>query len=286
MAATAHHGSRGKPRIEREAKLAWVPLDLMRVAPMAQRDFVPAWAAKIAANMDLEKLGYPYANHRDGYWYVVDGQHRIEAYKIWDEGWQGQSIQCFTYEGLSEKEEADKFLALNDRLTVSTFEKFKVGLAAGRTEEMAIAAIVTHLGTMPGLEGMNISKQRRDMSISAVGTLRKVFRAGGPKVLRRTLFVIGKAYGQAGLEAPVIEGVGLVVQRYGEVLDDDRMITALSYAAGGVSGLLNQAEVLRKATGNRKAHCVAAAAVDIIRKRRGGARIQSWWRQENGHAAE
>lgn len=276
MATTAAH--KGKPRIEREARLAWVPIGLMRVSRLAQRDLNQSRVNKIAANMDLEKLGYPYVNHRGGLWWIIDGQHRIEAYKVWDEDWESQQIQCFTYEGLDEKQEADMFLDLNDQLTVSTFEKFKVGLKAEHTEEMAIAAIVSHLG-------MKISKQRSDLSVSAVGTLRKVFRSGGPKVLRRTLQILRDAYGQAGLEAYVIEGVGLMVQRFGDTLDDERIVRSLQATAAGVSGLLNSAEVLRKTTGSNKGHCVAAAAVDIVRKntRRGEKRIPRWWRSENGY---
>lgn len=280
--ATAPH--KGKPRIEREAKLTWVPLSLMRVSPEAQRDLNQSRVNHIAANMDLEKLGYPYVSHRDGLYWIMDGQHRVEALKQWDDGWEQQRLECWSYEGLSEKEEADKFLDLNDQLAVSTFDKFKVGLNAGRQEETAIAAIVSHLGTLEGLEGMNISKQRSQLSISAVGTLRKVYRMGGPKGLRRTLFILGHAYGQAGLEAYVMQGMGLVVHRYGDMLEDQQIISALTAAAGGVNGLLNQAEVLRKTTGSHKAHCVAAAAVDIIRRRRGGTRIKKWWHTENGEA--
>lgn len=274
MATQAH---KGKPRVEREAKLAWVPFNLMRVSPLAQRDINQGWVNEIAAGMDLEELGYPHVNHRDGYWYIIDGQHRVEAYKLWDEDWQSQQIQCFTYEGLTEKQEADKFLKLNKRLNVSPFETFKVGLQAGHAEELAIAAIVSHLD-------MNISKQRSGLSISAVGTLRRVFRRGGPKTLRRALFVIRDAYGQAGLEAPVIEGISLVVQRYSEdILGDDMIIKALTFAAAGVSGLLNTAEVTHRSTGQPKSHCLAAAVVELVRKRQGGRRVQSWWRQENGH---
>lgn len=277
MTAPAH---KGKPRVEREARLAWVPLSLMRVSQQAQRDYNPSWAAKIAADMELEQLGYPYVSHRDGYWWIIDGQHRFEAYKIWDEDWESQQIQCFTYEGLDEQQEAEMFLKLNNKLSVSTFEKFKVGLRAGRPEEVAIDSIVRHAG-------LKIGKKRAGLTISAVGTLRKVFNhLGGTGTLTRTLCIIRDAYGQEGLEAPVIEGIALVVHRYGDMLDDERIIGALKFAAAGVSGLLNTAEVTHRSTGHSKAACVAAAAVDLIRARRGGKRIPKWWRtSENGAAS-
>ena len=51
---------------------------------------------------------------------------------------------------------------------------------------------------------------------------------------------------------------------------------------GGVHGLLGKAENLRRATGNQKGHCVAAAAVEIVNAGRGGKKLPSWWREDNG----
>jgi hypothetical protein len=47
---------------------------------------------------------------------------------------------------------------------------------------------------------------------------------------------------------------------------------------GGVNGLLGNAEKVRRETGNQKAHCVAAAAVDIINRGKGSKRLPSWWK--------
>jgi hypothetical protein len=52
----------------------------------------------------------------------------------------------------------------------------------------------------------------------------------------------------------------------------------LSSAHGGVKGLLNAAENLRNMTGNPKAHCVAAAAVNIVNRGRGGKKLPDWWK--------
>lgn len=38
--------------------------------------------------------------------------------------------------------------------------------------------------------------------------------------------------------------------------------------------------VRRKQTGNAKGHCVAAAAVDINNRGRGGKKLPSWWRED------
>jgi len=57
-------------------------------------------------------------------------------------------------------------------------------------------------------------------------------------------------------------------------------VAKLSKANGGVNGLLNKAEVLRRSTGNQKGQCVAAAAVEVINKGRGGKKLPSWWKAD------
>jgi hypothetical protein len=262
----------GEGRVEREARLRWVPIPLMRVSPLAQRELNQARVDKLAADFDLEQLGTPTVNERDNHFYVIDGQHRIEALR--QMGWGDQQIQCWTYKGLTETEEAEKFLKLNDVLSVNAFSKFKVGVQAGRTEESDIDRIVR-------AQSLRISRDKGDGAISAVGTLRRVYRRGGPAVLARALRIVRDAYGDAGLEASVIDGIAMLCHRYNGELDDVRAVTRLAEAHGSVNGLLNNAEVLRRQTGNPKAHCVAAAAVELINRGRGGKKLPSWWKAED-----
>jgi hypothetical protein len=133
-------------RIERKARLRWVPLTQMRVNPLAQRDLNQARVSKLAAVFDPEKMETPTVNHRGDWYYLIDGQHRIAAMKQWLSSWQDQQVQCWTYEGLSEVEEAEKFLALNDALPVRAFAKFKVSVQAGRDTEADVDRIVRALG--------------------------------------------------------------------------------------------------------------------------------------------
>jgi len=264
-------------RIERAARLAWVPLGLMRVPTMAQRELKPGRVDHIAANMDLEQLGTPTVNKRGGLFYVIDGQHRIEAYKQWlGEGWENQQLHCWTYDGLSEEEEAETFLKLNDTLTVQAFDKFRIGLNAGRAEETEIAAAVTKAG-------LTISQSRAEGTIGAVGTLRRVYRRDGHVVLGRALGIIRDAYGTPGLESAVIDGIGLLCGRYNGELDTEKAVTRLASVAGGLAGLMNRAYFAKNQTAAPLNQCVAAAAVELINRGRGGKKLQAWWK--DGEAA-
>lgn len=261
-------------RVERKARLRWVPIAKMRVSPLCQRDLRQARVDAIDANMDLEQLGNPTVSDRDGCFYVIDGQHRVEAYKQWiGEDWVNQSMQCWVHSDLTECDEAEMFLKLNDVLTVTGFDKFRVGVQAGRDVECDIDRIVR-------AQGLVVSRDKVPGAICAVGTLRRVYSRAGASVLARTLGLIRDTYGDAGMEAAVIDGIALVCQRYESALDIPTAVQRLANANGGVNGLLNKAEVLRRQTGNYKGHCVAAAAVDIINAGRGGKKLPSWWRED------
>lgn len=252
----------------RDARLRWVPIADMKVAPLAQRELNMARVDRIAAGFDPEQVGNPTINMRDGSFYIIDGQHRVEAMKLM--GWDDQQIQCWTYEGLSEAEEAERFLKLNDTLTVDSFAKFRVAVTAGREVECDIERIVR-------ANGLCVSRDSLPGAIRAVGTLRRVYTRSSPKNLARTLRVIRDSFGDSGFEAPVIDGIGLLCHRYNGQLDDTVAVQRLGAAHGGVNGLLGAAEKIRRQTGNQKSHCVAAAAVDIINRGRGGKKLPTWW---------
>lgn len=264
-----HNTSR---RAERDARLVWVPIVLMRVPTMAQRELKQGRVDHIAANMDLEQIGTPTVNKRGGLFYIIDGQHRVEAYKQWiGDGWENQQLHCWTYENLTEEEEAERFLKLNDTLTVQAFDKFRIGFNASRPEEVEISALVMKAG-------LTISQSRAEGAVGAVGTLRRIYRREGGAVLFRTLGIVRDAYGSPGLEAPILDGIGLLCGRYNGELDTTKAVTRLSSAAGGVAGLMNRAYFLKNQNGAPLNQCVAAAAVDLINRGKGGKKLSSWWR--------
>lgn len=259
-------------KIEAPGTIKRVPLGKMHSSPRTQREIKWHRVDHLVASMDLDQIGLPVLSERGGEFYIIDGQHRVEALKKWlGDGWEKQQIECRVYTGLSEAQEAEKFDRLNDVLAVSAFDKFRVRVVAGRTVETSIQSLVES-------EGLCISKEGVPGAIRAVGTLRRIYNRSDGATLSKALRIIRDAYGDAGFEARVIDGIGHLCQRYNGVLEEKAAIDRLSKAHGGVKGLLGKAEVLHKQTGNAKAHCVAAAAVDIINSRRGGKKLPSWWK--------
>lgn len=267
----ATENTKARQRIERVAHLKWVPINLMKVPPMVQRPLNQSRVDHLANEFDPEQLGIPTVNKRAGFFWLLDGQHRVEMLR--QVGWGDQQIQCWVYEDLTEQEEAETFLKLNDTLAVSGFARFRSAITAGREVEVNINKIVK-------AAGLRISTDSGDGAIHAVVTLKRIYERSDGETLAKTLELVRDAYGDAGLEAAVLNGLAMMVQRYQNELDVAMAVTRLGRAHGGVSGLLGKAEVLRRQTGNQLAICVAAAAVDIINAGRGGSKMRSWWTEE------
>lgn len=265
--------SNGDARLERTARLRWVPLGKTQVPLMAQRERVNRSRVDyLVANFDEEQIGFPTVNERAGVFYILDGMHRIEALKeFFGDGWESQQIQCQTYVDLTDEEMADRFDRLNDVLPVHALDRFRTRVNAGREVEGEITRILV-------ANGAKISRSQIEGGISAVGTVVRVYLRAGGEVLGRTVRLILNTYGDAGLEAAVIDGFGFLIQRYGIDLDDTHASMRLAAATGGVSALLNKASVLRKQTGVSRGQCVAAAAVEIINAGKGGKKLPSWWK--------
>lgn len=252
-------------RVTREARLQWVPIAQMKVSPLAQRQLNQARVDRILADLDLERIGTPTVSHRGDAYYIIDGQHRIEALKSYGLG--DSTIQCWMHIDMTEEQEAEAFLKLNDVLAVGSFEKFRVAVKAGRETECEINRVVL----------ANHLKISRDHDgISAVGTLRRVYVRSDSKTLGRTLRLIRDSFGESGFEASVIDGLGLVCQRYNGEVADTEFIEKLKAMHGGVSGLIGKAAIEKQRTGCPSAHAVASAAVSVINAGR-RKKLANWW---------
>jgi len=152
------------PKIERVARLRWVPLNRMVVSDHAQRDLKQYRVDHLVAHFDAEQVGTPVVNERGGKFFIIDGQHRVAALaEVYDADHQ---VQCWAYVGLTEAQEAEKFLQLNDNLAVAALDKYRVAVEAGRDAESDIDRIVRACGLV-------VSKREVEGGIGAVGTCRR-----------------------------------------------------------------------------------------------------------------
>jgi hypothetical protein len=259
------------------SKIRPVPIGQMRIPPalVTQREFRKAHGDRIAAELDLNKLGYPIINHRDGNYWVLDGQHRVYALKQFGFGEQ-DTVDCEVYEGLSDAEMADIFLGRDARKPIPLYDKFHVACTALRRRELDIQRAVES-------NGQKISRNKED-GISAVGALGSVYDRCGDVVLGQVVRTINLGFSGDALafDRAVIEGLGLVFNRYNGKTNEKQLGGRLSELRHGARELLRKAEAIRERTGNQKKQCVAAAVVDIYNKGlapRDTHRLPSWWKE-------
>jgi len=267
-----------KPLSRRPSKFYRVKLGLMRTPPalVTQRQFRKAHGDRIAAELDLDKLGIPVLNHRDNIFWIVDGQHRIYALKQF--GFAAtDEFDCEVFEGLSDEEAAKMFLGRDARRAICSFDKFHIACTAGQTRELAIRRAVES-------NGLAISRDKHDNRIGAVTALGRVYDRAGDVVLGQVVRTLKNAYGgdAHAFEGTVIEGLGHVFNRYNGRTNEKELATRLGAVPQGVQGVLRRAEGQRQNTGNAKAQCTAAAIVDIYNKGckpRSPERLPSWWKE-------
>lgn len=260
----------------RPSKIRPVPINKMRVPTelVAQRKFRQAHGDKLAADLDLNKLGYPIINYRDGHYWVLDGQHRIYALK--QNGFENDVLDCEVYENLSDAEMAEIFLGRDDRKAIQPFDKFHVACTAGRRRESDIRRMVES-------NGLKISQAVGDNTIRAVSALGRVYDRSGDVVLGQVLRTLKNSFAgdSSAFDGQLIVGVGLVFDRYNGKTNERDLAARLAAVQGGTKGLLRRAESLRERTGNDKAQCIAATVVDVYNKGTAGRskeRLADWWK--------
>lgn len=253
----------------RQCHLQWVKADVLNVNPVAQREFIPSWGQWLLDNFDIDKMQMPHVNRRkDGSLFIMEGQHTVWAYRQWVG--EGQQIQVWLYEGLSEPEEAEQFISLNHKKGIQALPQFRASVTAGRKTECDIDRIVR-------ANGCSVSKSKGDDCISAVTTLVTIYERFGGPVLGRTIRVIRASFVDGGYERPVLLGIAQVLARYAGEIDEDHLVKKLSGIRNGWKGLVQRTANLKAAHGVSQTEAAAAAVVEFYNAGRGGVKLMTWW---------
>ena len=261
---------------QRTSKVRPVSVAQMRVPPalVTQRPFNKSQAEAYAADFDLDKFGIPIVNHRDAIYWILDGQHRIAAWKMFIAPGDPGQLDCEVYENLTDAEMADIFLGRDCRRAIAPFVKFHIACTAERKRETDIRRVVES-------NHLKIGREHEEGCISAVGALGKVYDNCGPVVLGQGLRTIrdGFASDAVAFDGRVIEALGLLFNRYNGRTNEKDLAAALAKTPQGVLGVLRRAETQRDRTGNSKVQCVVATIVEIHNKHvPRNRRLPSWWK--------
>lgn len=266
-------GATGK-RIEVTSQLRWVRLDQMKVNPQAQRSLNQAWADQLTKDFDPDRMGFIHVSLRDGWYYVIDGQHRRMA-AVQYLG-SDQCVQCHVYEHLTVEEEAQLFLDLNRQKAQDAMSKFKVALTAGLAVETDVDRIARALG-------LKIGSSAQLEEISCVSALLAAYKKRGPGPLSFALRVLRDAYGYEGFKREPINGLTLIIDRYGNRVDEEQLVKRLKVKT--LVELHRRGKALRESTGGAAEQCYACAFVEFYNSGGRGQRLQPWWNFQSGGVA-
>lgn len=217
-----------------------------------QRLINPARVIKYKDEFDPDAFGTPCLSLRpNGHYYIVDGDHRIEALRaLWPED-KNQKITCEVWEGLSRADEARMYVKRNHNLGQTRYQDFMANVSSGHAQCKDIMAVVQ-------AAGMKISRAPGDKAIQSVSALERVYtgfegqvsgnRVGKtwdgeakPKLLAETLDIIARAWGgtTASMHGHIIEGIGWVLLHRRDTIHIPTLIEKLAAYPGNAANLVS-----------------------------------------------
>lgn len=251
-----------KTSMPRGQRVQWLTLSELKVDPDTQRALRPNHSKQIADNFDPEAFGVLTVSERPDGFYVIDGQHRVDA--LHRLGWNGQKLPCIVFSGLDRADEARRFNGLNTSKAVRLFDKFRLRVIAGDPTAVEIDTIVRSHGLRVTDNG-NVACIRAVKVIEDIATGKLLRTDPNPAALDRALGVLVKAWGTEAdaFDAIILGGIGAVFLRYGDRIDDGRLADKLSRLSGGPYAFLSKTRMRAGLSGLSNWASAAQLAVDV-----------------------
>lgn len=160
-----------------------IPVNMMKVDTQMYQRPIMKHARAIARNWDENKCDAIKVNYRnDGYFYVIDGQHRREACLM-----RGiDTLICVVYVGLTIKEEADIFVDGNTNSSKpNPYDTFKANICRGEATDVIISNVCKKYD-------VKVQKKKMKQHLQSVTVARDIVRQAGQECLEWMFEVIEK----------------------------------------------------------------------------------------------
>lgn len=241
----------------------------LNVDPGIQRGLDRRRVSKMAEALDLDALGVVTVSHRaNGTYHVVDGQHRIAAVRL--AGGDSVKVMCRVFDGLSSEAEARLFRLLNNTVKPQQIDLFRIRVVEGDPVAVDIQRMIE-------ANGWRLVFGTRPGAFVAVAAAERIYRLD-PVALEKTFNVVTRAWGhaQSSVDGRVIEGIGLVLARYGTAVDVADLTDRLARYGGGAGALIGKARGLRDLRGGQICRALAEIVVDLYNARRKTRALPGW----------
>lgn len=186
-----------------------------------QRPLDEALVRKIVAHWNPNLMNLPKVSHRDGKYYVFDGQHTIEALKLKNNG-KDLDVPCRIYSGMTYEDEARLFAAQNGiSKNVTTMQKLRALYEAKDPDVVRVTDIVIEYGYTDPIKN---NSSNCHTGFRTLPSALKIYEKCGEGRLRQVLKVITGAWGndKDGCRSGILNGINIVLSLYmGEFKEAD-----------------------------------------------------------------
>lgn len=186
-----------------------------------QRPLDEALVRKIVTHWNSDLMNLPKVSHRDGKYYVFDGQHTIEALKLKNNG-KDLDIPCRIYSGMTYEDEARLFAAQNGiSKNVTTIQKLRALYEAKDPDVVRVTDIVIEYGYADPIKN---NSNNCPTGFRTLPSALKIYEKCGEGRLRQVLKVITESWGndKNGCRSGILNGINIVLSLYmGEFKEAD-----------------------------------------------------------------
>lgn len=190
-----------------------------------QRDIQQDRVKKIIANFNPALVNPIKVSHRDGKYYVFDGQHTLSALRAINPS-PSMMVECKVYEGLSREDEAKLFAEQNGiSRVVESIAKFKALYIAGDVDIIEMVNLVERSGLY-----MDFSKSKSINRITAVSKTFKIYKSVSKSDFVEILSLIKESWDgiPESLNTEIIGGMGIFYKAYKDEYKRNMLINQLS----------------------------------------------------------
>lgn len=193
----------------------------LRVDMSYQRQLDPRRVKTIAEHFNPLKVNPAKVSHRDGAYYIFDGQHTTKVLQLRN-GNEDLMIECKIYEGLTQKDEAELFARQNEYVRkVEKNAEMKALYAAGDPEIIELKSTLESLGF-----DFDFGKSKGDYRVICCSTVYNIFRKTRISEFIKLMNCIKECWqgNKDSLRKEIINGMWIFMKTYPDM--DPRNLTS------------------------------------------------------------
>ena len=164
---------------------------------------------------DWDIFGVPLVSLRNGEYWIVDGQHRVELLKLLGV----EEVMCQIICGLTYEQEAEKFVKLNsERGGLTSNQKFHARVEGKDDTALVLVGILQKYG----FRYAKTAGLKKDNYISAIACVENIYKSRGGEHLGRVLSILRESWFgvHSSLIRDLIVGISTFVAEHKNIKDD------------------------------------------------------------------